>query len=312
MAVVATRASEAATNTVTKLDLSRAANSIVASCVLSPSSARNTAPNTVASSLRSMGGLPRFVGIEIGEFTKDRQHEVDPRRLHHLADRAPEASLLFGICNRADEHCRLVQATVEAVPNRNQLFSGIAVHARVLGATSSCRHSQVTEKFRGVLPSVIAAVNVRDGNAGQLFVRDAFQASHVDSVHLPDRRLVPDPEGANTAVPAEVMVVLLGVEPILSQLRFSRQEAKALGLRRRRPETRSPADRAVAAESALGEVDVGLEPHRPTVTAATVCFQHDLPSQIPRGSCGSALGGRRGVQASAAANSVKLATMRSG
>src|SRR5262249_49309070 len=135
MAVVATRASEAATNTVTKLDLSRAANSIVASCVLSPSSARNTAPNTVASSLRPMGGLPRFVGIEIGEFTKDRQHEVDPRRLHHLADRAPETSLLFGICNRADEHRRFVQAIVEAVPNRNQLFSGIAVHARILGAT---------------------------------------------------------------------------------------------------------------------------------------------------------------------------------
>src|SRR5499433_892902 len=55
MAVAATRASEAARKTAIKLVPAREAKSKVASWVLSPSSARNTVPNTVASSLRSMG-----------------------------------------------------------------------------------------------------------------------------------------------------------------------------------------------------------------------------------------------------------------
>src|SRR5262249_59530703 len=55
MAVAARRASEAARKTAIKLVPAREAKSKVASWVLSPSSARNTVPNTVASSLRSMG-----------------------------------------------------------------------------------------------------------------------------------------------------------------------------------------------------------------------------------------------------------------
>src|SRR5215831_19737758 len=105
----------------------------------------------------------------------------------------------------------------------------------------------MTEEFRSVLPSVVATVDVRDRNPGQLFVRDAFQASHIDSVHLPDRRLVADAKGANTAVLAEVVVILPGVEPILTKIGFARQQAEVIRLCHRRPETRSPADRAVAA-----------------------------------------------------------------
>src|SRR5262249_59545688 len=90
MAVAARRASEAARKTAIKLVPAREAKSKVASWVLSPSSARNTVPNTVASSLRSMG-LSRAVlpgswrpfplCLQLGEPLAKRPLFLPPARL---------------------------------------------------------------------------------------------------------------------------------------------------------------------------------------------------------------------------------------
>jgi hypothetical protein len=100
----------------------------------------------------------------------------------------------------------------------------------------------MTQELWCVLPSVIATVNVRDGNPGQLVVRDVFEAPYVDPVHLANRSFVSDAKGTNTAALAEVVVILLGIEQILSKVRSSRQETEAIGLCHSWPETRSPAD----------------------------------------------------------------------
>jgi hypothetical protein len=133
---------------------------------------------------------------------------------------------------------------------------------------------QVAKELGDTLPPVVAAIDVSDGNACQLLVRDVVQAPDVDSVHLSDWRFSSDSKGSHAAVLAEVVVVLPGIEKILGQLRFPRQQAKAAFPRNGGPEAGSPADGAVAPIRALRKVEIGFELDCATVTAAMVGFQH--------------------------------------
>jgi hypothetical protein len=132
----------------------------------------------------------------------------------------------------------------------------------------------VAEEFRDALPFVIPTVDVSDGGVRQLFIRNVIQAAQVDSEHLPDWGFSSDTEGSNTAVLAKVMMVLLGVESVLSQLRFARKQSKAIGPCHGWPKACSPADRAVASVGALSEIEVGFEFNSAAVTTAMVRLQH--------------------------------------
>jgi hypothetical protein len=132
----------------------------------------------------------------------------------------------------------------------------------------------VAEEFRGALPFVISTVNISNGSARQLFIRNVLQTAQVNSVHLSDWGFSSDTEGSNTTVLAKVMMVLLCVETVLNQLRFARQQSKAIGPCHGWPKACSPADRAIASIGALSEIEVGFELDGAAVTTAMVRLQH--------------------------------------
>ena len=73
---------------------------------------------------------------------------------------------------------------------------------------------------------------------------------------------------------AEVVLVLLRIEKVLRQCRFTGQKAKAVLFCHCGPEVGSPTDAAVAAIRALREVKVCFELNGATVTTALIGFDH--------------------------------------
>jgi len=138
----------------------------------------------------------------------------------------------------------------------------------------------MTEELRRALPSVVFPVDVSDGQFCELLVGDVIEARDVDSVHLADRRFVSDAECPYAAVLAEIVEVLPGIEQILGQFRFTRQQAEAFGSRNCGPEACPPADGAVAAISALRQIQVGFECDGAAMTAAMIGFQHGGGNQV--------------------------------
>jgi hypothetical protein len=134
----------------------------------------------------------------------------------------------------------------------------------------------VTEEFRGALPFVITTVDIGDGSARELFIRNVLQAAQVNSEHLSDWGFSPDTEGSNTAVLAKVVMVLLGVEPVLSQLGFARQQPEAIGTCHGWPKACSPTDGAVASVGALSQIDVRFKLDGATMATAMVRLQHSV------------------------------------
>src|SRR5262245_22653423 len=98
MAVAATRAEDAATKTATRLPRSREAKSMVASCVLSPGSARNTMPNTVANDLRSIS--PAVDGSRVPRWRGQRTSRCGLP----LVEDVGAALLVAGAVSEGDRH----------------------------------------------------------------------------------------------------------------------------------------------------------------------------------------------------------------
>src|SRR3970040_345764 len=144
--------------------------------------------------------------------------------------------------------------------------------AVALSVSMGERYLQVREERRGLPPPVVQPIDVGDGNLRQLFLRDAFQAAHVDTVHLADRRLVADAEGAHATTPAEEVLILAGIEKVLGELLLTRNQPKALRPGDRDPEAVSPANGAVAPVGALRAVEIRLESHRAAVAAPLLEF----------------------------------------
>ena len=130
------------------------------------------------------------------------------------------------------------------------------------------------EVRRRFLPPVIQPVNVHDRHLGKFFLCDTLQASDVHAVHLADGSLIADAEGADAAVFAEEVLVLLRLKAVLGHLVIARQQAKVLGLGNCYPEPVSPADGAVAPVRAHRQVEISLESNRSAVATPAVCLQH--------------------------------------
>jgi hypothetical protein len=147
---------------------------------------------------------------------------------------------------------------------------------RLVGAhASDDRASQVAIKLGCALPFVMQSVDVSNGDLRKLFVGDIGKASKIDSVHLPDRRFVPDTETTNSTVLAEVVMVLFCVEQILCQLRLAGQQTEAFRFGHGGPEAVAPAYGAITAIRALRKVEVCLEGDGTAMTTTPIRLQHD-------------------------------------
>src|SRR5918995_332825 len=162
------------------------------------------------------------------------------------------------------------QAFVSKGPAPAWTTAALTVLADVTGPPAS----QVRDELRDIRPAIVAAVYVRDWDLRELLVRDILEAANIHAIHLADRRVVADAKSAHAAMTAEEMKILLRVEDVLRQLGFSRQQAEILGHCDGGPEARAPADRAIAAITALREVELGLEAHRTAMATAVVGLQN--------------------------------------
>src|SRR5580765_2748068 len=97
------------------------------------------------------------------------------------------------------------------------------------------------------IPALVQAIDIGDRQFRELLLRE-LEAAQIHAVHLADRRLIADAEGAYAAAATEVVLVLLAAEEVLSQLAFAGEQAESLRPGDRRPEASAPADRAVAAK----------------------------------------------------------------
>ena len=102
------------------------------------------------------------------------------------------------------------------------------------------------EMVRSFLPAIMEAVDIGDRRAGEHRIVDVGHAAEVLAVHLADRRVVTDAERTHATVPAEEVLVPARIEQVLGHLALSGEEAEYLRARHRHPETRPPADGAVA------------------------------------------------------------------
>src|SRR3954453_11485845 len=124
---------------------------------------------------------------------------------------------------------------------------------------------------RRQIPAVVQAIDIGDRQLRELFVGE-LEAAEIYAVHLADRRVVADAEGAHAAAAAEVVLVLLAGEEIPDELAFPREQPESLGPRDRRPEAGPSADRAVAAKRGLREIEIGFEQHGAAMAGAAGGF----------------------------------------
>jgi hypothetical protein len=132
------------------------------------------------------------------------------------------------------------------------------------------------EEHRGVLSSIVQAVNVGDchldSSSSVMPSRHPTLTPYIFpiGVSLPHRT-----HGYRNA--CKEVLVLLCVEEVLSHLPFPRQQAKAFRLCNSYPEAVSPADRAVAPIGTCGKIEISLEPHCSTMATTAVKLQHTAP-----------------------------------
>jgi hypothetical protein len=70
------------------------------------------------------------------------------------------------------------------------------------------------------IPALVQAIDVADRQIRELLLRE-LEAAEIHAVHLADRRLVADAEGAYAAAATEVVLVLLAAEEIPDELGFA-------------------------------------------------------------------------------------------
>ena len=129
---------------------------------------------------------------------------------------------------------------------------------------------------------VVQPVDIGDGDIGELFLGDVFQAADVDAVHLPDGRLGSDTEWSNAASSTEEVKILESIEPVPGELCLAHQKTEVLRSRDRRPKAVSAADRTIAAIRGLSEIEVCFEPDRSAMAASAVCFEHDYAMMLTK------------------------------
>src|SRR6185436_19720047 len=131
------------------------------------------------------------------------------------------------------------------------------------------RSSQVARLRRRRLHVVVPHVEVLHRGVDQLLRVDVVQA-----VHAHRELAVALREGAHPALGAEAVMQRLPAELVVGERLLAGKQAEVARGHRREPRSRLEADRAVALERALGEVEAGLETHRAAVAAALVGLLH--------------------------------------
>src|SRR6185436_15356150 len=131
------------------------------------------------------------------------------------------------------------------------------------------RSSQVARLRRRRLRVVVPHVEVLHRGVDQLLRIHAVQA-----VHAHRELAVALRERAHAAASAEAVMQRLPAELVVAQRLLAGKQAEVAGGHRREPRPGLEADRAVALERALREVEVGLEAHRAAMTASLIGLFH--------------------------------------
>lgn len=118
-------------------------------------------------------------------------------------------------------------------------------------------------------PTIVHAVDVRNGYARKLLFGDTFEAAHVDSVHVGT-----DAENSDAAVLAEKVLSLPRAEQVLRQIALTREQLEPVRSSDCCPESVAATDGAVAAIAGLGQVEIGLDDDLSAVAARTIAIQH--------------------------------------
>src|SRR5438445_7647572 len=144
-------------------------------------------------------------------------------------------------------------------------------------------------RFGGCVPPVVVAsvavVHRRIDQLGGVDIVQTCQAHrHVGAADLLD---VSAPEWAYAAVAAEQMMRAIRTEAVIAECILTCEQAERIGFGDRRPVAGLGADRAIAFARALRQVDIGLELHRATMTAALIRFFHQHFSAGIDKSCAS-------------------------
>jgi hypothetical protein len=70
-------------------------------------------------------------------------------------------------------------------------------------------------KRGGILPFVMQSVDVGNWDSRKLLVADIDEASKIDPIYFSDGRIVSNAKSADTAIFAEIVMILLRVKQIL-------------------------------------------------------------------------------------------------
>src|SRR5687768_14666428 len=117
---------------------------------------------------------------------------------------------------------------------------------------------------------VVPHVEVLHRGIDQLLRIDAVQAVHAHRHLLAGAR-----ERAHAALVAEAVMDHFSAELVVDERLLAGKQAEVARRDTRQPGARLEADRAVAFEGALREVEIGLEAHRAAVAAAVIGLLHE-------------------------------------
>lgn len=128
---------------------------------------------------------------------------------------------------------------------------------------------------------VMQAVAVHDGDGGQFLGRCVIERGELHDVALarPPRRGAPA-ERADAAGCAELVMDVLLAELVIGEIALARKQPEFPFPHRRQPVPPLGADRAVALETALRKIEIGLVGDGFAVTAAVIGFFHARAPEI--------------------------------
>jgi hypothetical protein len=138
--------------------------------------------------------------------------------------------------------------------------------------------SQIVRVLRRLEPVVVTAVHVPDRQRVELLGRNVVEAGDAHrNIVAADLLDVAVAEHRHAAGPAKAVVILLGVELVVAELAFARQQAEIRRLDHHAPVALLGTDRAIAPARASLEVDVRLEADPAAVAAAVIGLLHRRP-----------------------------------
>ncbi|HEU4486688.1 MAG TPA: hypothetical protein VFR96_14470 [Povalibacter sp.] len=126
-------------------------------------------------------------------------------------------------------------------------------------------------RFRGRRPEiVVSAIEICDWQRREFGVLDTVQAAHDHDMHPFALRVRALRERLDAAAAAEQMLDAMLIELIPAERVFTLQQSESAGRYCREPRPSLAADRAVASEGPLAQVEIGLVAHRATMATTRI------------------------------------------